>query len=144
MMNDEEFLQQFESCSLPFEEWTHRAHVKIAFLYLQKLPFQAALDMVRRRIKAYNAAQDVPEGPTSGFNETTTQAFMRLVAATMNAYGAVLPTPDSESFCNTHPQLMSKHVLRLFYSPRRRMRPEAKHQFVEPDLGQLPLLPSRQ
>jgi hypothetical protein len=37
-----------------------------------------------------------------------------------------------------HPQLMSKHVLRLFYSPAGRMHPEAKATFIEPDLAPLP------
>lgn len=28
-MNDDEFLATFEDCTLPFEQWTHRAHVRI-------------------------------------------------------------------------------------------------------------------
>jgi hypothetical protein len=89
-------------------------------------------------IKAYNAAHHVPEGPTSGYNETTTHAFMHLVLATLNAYGQTFPTPAADDFCDTHPQLMTRHALRLFYSPERRMHPLAKTQFVEPDLSPLP------
>ncbi len=96
------------------------------------------MEYVRRTIKAYNAAHHVPETPTRGYNETTTQAFVRLVAATMQAYGGVMPTPDADTFCDTHPQLLQKHVLRLFYSPQQRMRPDAKFCFVEPDLAPLP------
>jgi hypothetical protein len=33
---------------------------------------------------------------------------------------------------------MTRHVLRLFYSPQRRMDPRAKTEFVEPDLVPLP------
>jgi hypothetical protein len=141
-VDDREFLQQFESRALPYGQWTHRAHVKVAFLYLRDLPFAAALARLRAGIQAYNAAHGVPEGPTSGYNETTTQAFLRLIAATMAAYGAMFPTPDADSFCDTHPQLLQKHVLRLFYSPAQRMRPEAKWAFVEPDLAPLPRVPA--
>jgi hypothetical protein len=137
-MDDAEFLRQFEARTLPFEQWTHRAHVKVAFLYLRDHPFDEALARVRAGIKAYNAANQVPEGPTSGYNETTTVAFVTLVAATMRAYGNTFPTPDAERFCETHPQLMTRHALRLFYSPERRMHPEAKARFVEPDLAPLP------
>src|SRR5690349_5856997 len=136
-MDDEELLHRFEDRSLPFPQWTHRCHVKVAYLYLRRHPFPAALDRVRRGIKAFNAAHQVPEGPTSGYNETTTCAFMHLVAATMRAYGDAFPTANADAFCDTHPQLMTRHVLRLFYSPERRMDPRAKTEFVEPDLTPL-------
>ena len=138
MPGDEAFLQAFEERTLPFAQWTHRAHVKVAYLYLRAHPFDAALARVRGGIKAYNAANDVPEGPTSGYNETTTVAFVRLVAAVMAAYEPVMPAADAESFCDAHPQLMSRHVLRFFYSPARRTDPRAKHEFLEPDLAPLP------
>ncbi len=137
-MSDEEFLAAFEQLTLPFAQWTHRAHVKVAYLYLLAHPFEEALTRMRRGIKAYNAHNKVPEGPTSGYNETTTHAFLHLIAATMSAYGAAMPTENAEKFCDTHPQLMTRNVLRLFYSPQQRMHPLAKSQFVEPDLAALP------
>jgi hypothetical protein len=66
LMPDAEFLARFEARTLPFAQWTHRAHVKVAFLYLRALPFGAALERTRAGIRAYNAANRVPEGPTSG------------------------------------------------------------------------------
>ena len=138
MTNDDQFLDAFESQSLPFDQWTHRAHVKVAYLYLRSHPFPEALTRMRRGIKAYNAANNVPESPTSGYNETTTHAFLHLIAATIAAYGGVFPTETADAFCDAHPQLMTRHVLRLFYSPQQRMHPLAKTQFVEPDLAPLP------
>jgi len=137
-MDDTQFLQQFEDCTFPVEQWNHRAHVKAAFLYLSAHPFDIALDMMRLGIQRFNAANDVPETETRGYNETTTVAFMHLVAATMNAYGDIFPTPDADTFCDTHSQLMSPNILRLFYSPQRRSHPDAKTKFVEPDLATLP------
>lgn len=137
-MEDAEWMSKFEDRSLPFDQWTHRAHVRVAFCYLSKYPFEQALEKLRAGIKAYNAANQVPEGPTSGYNETTTVAFLRLVDATMRAYGRVMPTADSEAFCDRHPHLLRKEILRLFYSPEQRMHPEAKTRFVEPDLTNLP------
>ena len=139
---DEAFLASFEECTLPYAQWTHRSHVKVAFLYLSRLPFEGALERVRAGIKKYNAAQGglIVEGPTTGYNETTTRATLHVIAAVMGAYEKTHPTPDAESFCEMHPQLMSKHVLRLFYSPERRMYPRAKGEFVEPDLAPLPRL----
>jgi len=123
---------------LPFGQWTHRAHVKVAYLYLRRHSFEEAMGRVRAGIRAYNAANNVPEGLSSGYNETTTRAFLHIVAAVMGAYADTHPVADAEGFCDMHPQLMSKHVLRLFYSPQRRMDPRAKFEFVEPDLAPLP------
>jgi hypothetical protein len=139
-MSDEEFLRQFETCALPFKQWTHRAHVKAAYLYLMRYSFEEALGRMRVGIRAYNAQHKVPESATGGYNETTTHAFVHLIAATMRAYGRTHPVADAEGFCEAHPQLMTRHALRLFYSPQRRMEPLAKTEFVEPDLAPLPRL----
>jgi hypothetical protein len=137
---DDEFLERFESQSLPFEQWTHRAHVKVAFTYLRRHPFDRALEKMRAGVQAYNARHNVPETPTSGYNETTTHAFLHLIAATCAAYRQTHPAADADTFCDTHPQLMTRHVLRLFYSPGQRMHPQAKFQFIPPDLAPLPLI----
>lgn len=140
-LSDEKFLRQFEDCSFPLSRWTHRTHVKMAFLYLRSGDFAAALEKIRVGIKAYAAHHQVEESALSGYNETTTHAFVQLVHVTMQTYGRMFPTPDADSFCDTHSQLMSKHVLRLFYSPERRMHPDAKASFVPPDLTALPVPP---
>ena len=137
-MTDDELLHQLEDRSLPFEQWTHRAHVRVAFSCLRQHPFAAAADRVRAAITAYNAHHRISEGPTSGYNETTTVAFLRLIDATMRAYGPAMSTADGDAFCDTHPHLMHRQVLRLFYSPERRMLPAAKAAFVEPDLTAFP------
>ncbi|HMD55732.1 MAG TPA: hypothetical protein VKJ65_14390 [Phycisphaerae bacterium] len=137
-MNDQELLQNFEDRTLPFTQWTHRAHVKVAYLYLKQYSFEEALQRVSAGIKAFNAANKVPESPTGGYNQTTTHAFVHLIAATMRAYDKTHPVSTADGFCDAHPQLMSQHVLRFFYSPERRMHPMAKSQFVEPDLAPLP------
>ena len=137
-IEDQEFLQQFERCTLPFTEWNHRAHVKVAYLYLTGHPLEEAIDHIRRGIKRYNAANNVPEGPESGYNETTTVAFMRLVHATIEAYGAVFPVRTADEFCTTHPHLLHRTLPRIFYSPRGRDLKAEEHGFVEPDMCPLP------
>ena len=56
----------------------------------------------------------------------------------MTAYEEVFPVSCSREFCDTHPQLMTKHILRFFYTSKRRMHPNAKEMFIEPDLAPLP------
>jgi hypothetical protein len=137
-MDDVSLLQAFETCRLTPEQWTHRTHVKVAYLYLRRYPFETALERMRCGIKALNASLGVPNSPTEGYHETTTHAFMHLIAATIAAYEPVFPTSSADAFCDTHPHLLNRHVLRLFFSPQRRMEPEAKNRFIEPDLAPLP------
>jgi len=142
-MTDRQLLRAFEKRTLPFKEWTHRAHVKVAFLYLHEFRFDHALRKIAAAIRAYNAANNVPESPTSGYNQTTTHAFLHLVAAMIAAYEPAFPSKNADAFCDTHPQLMTRHVLRLFYSPQRRMHPQAKLKFIAPDLAPLPVIRRR-
>ena len=102
-MTDTHLLQAFETQSLPLEQWTHRAHVKIAFTYLQQHPFHQALEKMRTGVKAFNARHQIPESPTSGYNQTTTHAFLHLIAATRSAYALTDPAPNADTFCDTHP-----------------------------------------
>jgi hypothetical protein len=137
-MNDEAFLQQFEDCTWPFDQWHHRQHIKVAYLYLLRYPsLDNAIDRMRTAIKRYNAAQHVPEAPDRGYHETVTQAWMRLVHFTVSAYG---PSANADEFFERHPQLWQFKVLRLFYSQEKLMSAEAKVRFVPPDITELPNL----
>jgi hypothetical protein len=137
-MEDAELLKQFQDLTLPFDQWTHRAHVKMAYVHLNKYPFDEALTHICDGIRRYNAHNNVPESETSGYNQTTTCAFFHLIAAVMHAYKSTHRVTTADEFCDMHPQLMSKHILRFFYSPQRRMHPQAKTEFIQPDLAPLP------
>jgi hypothetical protein len=134
-MNDDAFIQQFEACSFPFDQWHHRAHVKLAYLYLTRYGFDTAATKLRNGIRAYNAAHNVPDQPASGYHETITQFWLRIVETTVQQYGQ---RPSADGFFDFHPQLSQKKNHRLFYSPGLFMSPKAKREFVGPDLTDLP------
>lgn len=134
-MDDLELLAGFQSCALPLEEWCHRLHVRVAYLFLRRSPFEEAIRAFRSSLQAYNRVHQVPDHLTSGYHETLTRAWLTLVAARMSA-GPVVP--DSGAFCAAHPDLLDKSLLRQFYSAERIVSWEAKRHFVEPDLRPLP------
>ena len=135
MIDDESFLAEFEACRWPLEQWHHREHIKVAYLYLRRYSFEAAANRIRERIKAHNAAHQIPEGPAMGYHETMTQAWLRLVHRTLREYG---PAESADDFFDQQPQLSQKKVLRFFYSREVMMSARAKAEFVEPDLAPLP------
>ncbi len=133
-MNDDDFLKAFEDCSLPFTHWNHRAHVRVAFLYLSRLGLAEAIDQMRSGIRAYNVVHGVEDGALTGYHETTTQAFMRLIHQALREHG---PFQDSHEFCERNPELLDRRLLLCFYTRDRIMAPAAKVGFVEPDIAPL-------
>jgi hypothetical protein len=133
--SDEAFLRSFEDCTLPFAEWHHRAHIKVAYLYLRQSPLSDALEKIRTNIKRYNAATNTPENLERGYHETMTQAWMRLVHFTLCEYG---PGTTAEEFLAAQEHLLNRRALRFFYSRERLISWQAKAEFVEPDLAPFP------
>ena len=46
-MSDEAFLQAFEDTTLPFKDWTHEAHVRMAWNYLREHGKDAATPLIK-------------------------------------------------------------------------------------------------
>ena len=63
---------------------------------------------------------------------------MQIIHATMQAYGEVFPATSADDFCDTHPHLLHRTLLRVFYSPSGRDPEAEEDRFVEPDMGPLP------
>ena len=149
-LSDEEFLRQFEACTFPYVHWTHLAHLRVAYCYITRLGLEAAIAKVTAGIRAYNRSQGIVDTPTSGYHETMTVAWLRIMAAMLAEYG---PTgavssdsppllgpdaPPSQEFLAAQPQLREKKLLRLYYTRARFLSPEAKYAFVDPEIAPLP------
>ena len=134
-MDDATLLAQFEDTTLPMELWDHRQHVKVAYLYLLRHPFEEAVNCMRRSLQAYNTAQNVPDALTRGYHDTLTQAWMQLVHVTLQVYGRC---DTADVFVDANAQLLSKRALLFFYTRDRLLSVEAKRDFLPPDLAPLP------
>ncbi len=126
----EELVQQFESLTLPYENWTHRAHLAVAVFYVRSLAFDVALSLIRQRINAYN----IERGDPNGYNETITIMFLRKISAEAkhkdcqaSMHGEVARL---ESICNVD-------WLYQYYSRSLIWSSEAKKCWVEPDVSKL-------
>lgn len=119
----------FEDCTLPFTNWTHRAHLAVAVSYLKVLPFPAALDRVREHIQVYNRTR----GSGEGYHETITTLFMRAVADYLTRHPDASPpaaVADLAAACDMA-------WVRQHYSTERLESAVAKAGWVEPDLRAL-------
>ena len=92
---DQELLDAFKDLKIGLDVWNQRTHVALAFIYLYENGFDEGLEKLRSDIKRFNAHNGIEESPTSGYNETTTVAMLRLVHTTMQVYGNTFPVESS-------------------------------------------------
>jgi hypothetical protein len=146
-MTDSEFLTAFEECTLVRKDWTHEAHVRMAWLYLTQLPdTETAFARVRGGIKKLNATFARQRSPLcrtanpkdarglTGYHETITAAFVAVIAS------RIAPGEDFAAFRDRNPDLFDRKFPTLLkhYRPERLYSPTAKKEFIEPDLIPLP------
>ncbi|MDX1454644.1 MAG: hypothetical protein R3217_04225 [Gammaproteobacteria bacterium] len=131
-MNDAEFLQALEDCSLPSEAFNHRNHLRAAWLYLEQGPLAEAAMKCSLAIQRYATTIGAPEK----FHLTLTLALMHIIAARRDAY----PAPDWEAFLESCPELISdaRELLAAHYSEALLESDQARRTFVPPDKSPLP------
>jgi len=128
----ETFVRDFEACSLPKPRWTHEAHLLVGLWYLSKHTPAEALDIVRKRIRAYNVAVGTANTDNSGYHETLTRLYLNAIATHMARH-------SGESLPNLLALLLETPLARSdwpleFYSRERLHSVLARRQWVEPDL----------
>jgi hypothetical protein len=127
-VTEPELIAAFESTALPAEQFTHEAHVRVAWAYLRRAPLPTALAAFASALRRYAAAQ----GAAGKYHETITVAWMLLIAA------RIADTPHSvwTEFAAANPDLLQRQPspLARYYSAGLLASDEARHGFVLPDL----------
>ncbi len=129
--DDRAFICRFERCELPEEEWTHLAHVRVAWIALMSDSASRAVDRVRSGILRYNT--EVLKRRHK-YHETVTIAFARIIHDRLRC------DETWSDFRRRIDDILSadEPILVKYYSAERLMSDEARRDFVEPDLGPLP------
>lgn len=129
----------FENRTLPKAEWTHRAHLTVGLWYCVHLAPDAALDAMRSGILRLNAVHGVASTPTSGYHETITRGYMRLIGSFVRDDGG----GEWDARANRlQDRLGARDLLLSYYSRERLMSPAARAGWMEPDLRPLPRPPA--
>jgi len=87
------FLAQFEQGTLPKPMWTHAAHVLTGACYVHMLGEAAAIDKMRLCVRRYNEAVGGRNTESSGYHETITIAWIKLLAGLLRESGAMERAP---------------------------------------------------
>src|SRR5687768_8500528 len=124
MMDDRAFVAALESCTLPSEEFDHRAHVRLAWLYLAEQPLLEALPRFIASLKRYAGSL----GASGKYHETITYAFMFLIHERMQRE----PAEGFDKFATAHPDVFGP-ILQRYYRAETLASDLARSTFVMPD-----------
>jgi hypothetical protein len=128
-------VRNFESCLLPRARWTHHAHLTVALWYCLRHSWPDAVYRVRTGIKRYNEASGIITTRESGYHETMTLFWLRMVrryleAAERECSLVVLANGLIERYDDSRLPFD-------YYTRELLMSAEARAGWIEPDLKSL-------
>lgn len=132
-MDDRVFLQAFEDGTLPPSEFSHRGHIRMAWLYLREYGWGEGIMRIRSGIQIFAARL----GATTKYHETITVFWARLVQHMINEQPQLETFDD---FLAHFPQILDSRLIQQHYSSDLLKSTLARAQWVEPDLTLMPSL----
>jgi glycosyltransferase involved in cell wall biosynthesis len=136
----DDLVSRFVSGTVPRSEWTHVAHLKVGAWHVDRYGPAEALSRLRAGIRRLNDSHGTVNSETSGYHETVTAAYVRLLSAFLEGCPAAMLLEDRVARLVSSP-LADKNVLFAFYSRETLMSVRAREQWIEPDMAPL-CLPS--
>ena len=125
-MTDEQFTRAFERGEIPPADFDHRAHVRVAWVYLREAEsLEAATARMRGAIQRFAAAANAAQK----YHETITVLWMRLLAA---AAAAVRQPCELADLLAARPELADKDLPLQYYSRERLFSDAARRGWIEP------------
>lgn len=127
-LDNEQFCQAFAECTLDPALFDHVAHLRLAWIYLEKFDLKTAVEIITDQLKVYTSYH----GARDKYNATVTIAAVKAVRHFMLKGSA-----DSfRAFIVEYPQLINnfKELLRQHYRTDIFNSEMARQQFLEPEL----------
>ena len=128
--------QEFCDCTLPKSAWTHKAHLQVGLWHLMHYSPQTALNLLRERIRRYNVVCGVVNSETSGYHETITQFYLKVIVYFLKQHDVSQPIDQlAEALIQAWGD---RNLPLIYYSKDRLMSKEARQHWLEPDLARMP------
>lgn len=131
---DDELWERFQASTLPVAAWTHRAHLRVGWMFLRWYPLDGAHVLMRVGIIRLNAFHGLVETPARGYHDTLTRVWLVLIASQMRALDAA----RSSDLLDACGDALGKDAPLRHYSRDRLFGVRARAAFVDPDREPLP------
>ena len=136
-LDTESLVRLFLDRSLPKPAWTHVAHLRVGLWHVRRFGADLAVDLLRERISRYNESVGTANTSTSGYHETLTVFYVKVIDAFVSA--AASPGQEADTLERRLLEAVGDRELPLrYYSRECLFSTEARRQWVAPDLQPLP------
>ncbi|MDF0717273.1 hypothetical protein PY092_14005 [Muricauda sp. 334s03] len=127
-MNDADFIKAFETGKFPPEQFHHKAHIKLAWIYLNLFDEETAISKTCEAIKNF----DKLHGDGTKYHMTLTVAAVKVVHHFRQKSNAI----TFDEFVCEYPRLVTsfKELLFQHYGENVLADQKAKTAYLEPDL----------
>ena len=129
---DIDFRDQMESCEFPASEFNHRAHLRLAYIYLTENNTDGSSELMRDTINRFLIHNGVDP---SKFHETLTKAWILAVHHFMDRTGN---SKSAGEFIDRNPEMLDTKIMMTHYSAEVLFSDEARAAFVQPNLDPIP------
>jgi hypothetical protein len=130
--DDRRFRAAFELGSIPPGDFDHRAHLRLAYVYLAECDVETAAVRMRAALLSFLERNGVE---ATKYHETMTRAWILAVRHFM----AKSPGASSaNAFIEANPAMLDSRIMLTHYSADPLFSGEARTRFVEPDLDEIP------
>lgn len=130
--DDEAFRRAFEAFEVAAAEFDHRAHVRLAYIYLCDQSTEQAYESMKSALLAFLDHLGVD---TSKYHETITRAWIMAVRHFMEETPAC---GSADEFIERNPRLLDSKIMLSHYSAEVLFSAAARAAFVEPDVESIP------
>lgn len=131
---DRQFRSAVESAQFPVSDFNHRAHLRLAYVYLADTDdVPHAVDAMRKTL--LGLLEHAGVDPAEKYHETMTEAWILAVHHFMNE-GAGAQSADD--FIDQNPDLLDANIMLTHYSHDLLFSAPARQAFVQPDLDAIP------
>ena len=127
---DREFVRTFEAFGIAPEDFSHRSHIQLAYVYLCKHDVETTCGKVRDALCSFLSHIGVE--PSSKYHATITKGWVLAVHRFMSCQ---TDTASATEFIDANLQLLDTGLLGRHYSKEPLFSDAARKSFVEPDLA---------
>ncbi|TMU55338.1 hypothetical protein [Flagellimonas algicola] len=127
-LSDNAFEIAFENCKVPPSQFNHEAHLRLAWIHIQKYALETAIGNVCTQLRTYVEHL----GATDKYNTTLTVASIKMV----NHFMGKSNSNNFPDFMIEFPQLKTrfKELIGAHYAVDIFNSEQAKKKYMEPDL----------
>jgi hypothetical protein len=134
----DDLVTRFLAGTLPRAEWTHAAHLAVGLWHVHQYGPEEAILRLRSGIRSLNERHGTANTETSGYHETITVAYVRLIGQFLSACPPGGPLEERVRELLGGP-LADRAFLLRFWSRELLMSPAARAAWTAPDLAPLSL-----